>query len=225
MIGWHHRLEGHEFEQTWEIVKDREAWHAAAHMTEQQQDLSIWILGWNSSASLIVQGSMTQKRLKALVQGKRLILESRSRKFWLTKRLIHLVRIFLYPRVFWLIKVLEFTNSCSLEYCFTYFILKFTCCGENNSSVLLLRAFSLRQNNLNQRLCRERLITFGNVTNAEDCFQIRNKHKCLFILFQQKWGYCAVKKPSLNCDHCSVIFILKLIILVFEYLILKIKFM
>ena len=41
MVGWHHRLNGHEFEQTPEIVKDREAWHAAVHrvtesdMTEQ----------------------------------------------------------------------------------------------------------------------------------------------------------------------------------------------
>ena len=25
----------------WEVVKDKETWHAAAHMTEQQQDLSI----------------------------------------------------------------------------------------------------------------------------------------------------------------------------------------
>ena len=29
MVGWHHRLDGHEFEQ--EMVKDREAWHAAVH--------------------------------------------------------------------------------------------------------------------------------------------------------------------------------------------------
>ena len=27
MVGWHHRLHGHEFE----IVKDREAWRAAVH--------------------------------------------------------------------------------------------------------------------------------------------------------------------------------------------------
>ena len=27
--GWHHRLDGHEFEQLQELVKDREAWHAA----------------------------------------------------------------------------------------------------------------------------------------------------------------------------------------------------
>ena len=31
MAGWHHSLNGHEFEQTKEIVKDREAWRAAVH--------------------------------------------------------------------------------------------------------------------------------------------------------------------------------------------------
>ena len=29
MVGWHHRLDGHEFEQA--PVKDREAWHVAVH--------------------------------------------------------------------------------------------------------------------------------------------------------------------------------------------------
>ena len=29
MVGWHHQLSGHEFQQTLEIMKDREAWHAA----------------------------------------------------------------------------------------------------------------------------------------------------------------------------------------------------
>ena len=29
MVGWHHWLDGHEFEQTRKMVKDREAWHAA----------------------------------------------------------------------------------------------------------------------------------------------------------------------------------------------------
>ena len=45
MIGWHHRLSGHEFEQTLEIVKGREGWQAAVHgitkcwmwLTEQQK--------------------------------------------------------------------------------------------------------------------------------------------------------------------------------------------
>ena len=25
MVGWHHQLDGHEFEQVWELVMDREA--------------------------------------------------------------------------------------------------------------------------------------------------------------------------------------------------------
>ena len=28
MVRWHHQLYGHEDEQTLEVVKDREAWHA-----------------------------------------------------------------------------------------------------------------------------------------------------------------------------------------------------
>ena len=31
MVGWHHRLDGHESEQTPGDVKDREAWRAAVH--------------------------------------------------------------------------------------------------------------------------------------------------------------------------------------------------
>ena len=30
-IEWHHRLNGHEFEQTPKILKDKEAWNTAAH--------------------------------------------------------------------------------------------------------------------------------------------------------------------------------------------------
>ena len=29
MVGWHHQLDGHEFEQA--LVMDREAWRAAVH--------------------------------------------------------------------------------------------------------------------------------------------------------------------------------------------------
>ena len=42
MFEWHHRLNGHEFEQPlgdgegqdklWQIVKDRAAWHTAVHV-------------------------------------------------------------------------------------------------------------------------------------------------------------------------------------------------
>ena len=32
MVGWHHRLNGHEFEHLLrELVMDREAWHASVH--------------------------------------------------------------------------------------------------------------------------------------------------------------------------------------------------
>ena len=31
MVGWHHQLDGHEFEQTSGDMKDWEAWHAAVH--------------------------------------------------------------------------------------------------------------------------------------------------------------------------------------------------
>ena len=41
MVGWHHQLNGHEFEQAPGAGDDRKAWHAAVHevaeldMTEQ----------------------------------------------------------------------------------------------------------------------------------------------------------------------------------------------
>ena len=41
MVGWHHRLNGHEFEQLQKMVKDREAWRAAVHwVTKSQTRLS-----------------------------------------------------------------------------------------------------------------------------------------------------------------------------------------
>ena len=41
MVGWHHRLNGHEFEQIPGDVKDREAWRAAVcGVIESQTQLS-----------------------------------------------------------------------------------------------------------------------------------------------------------------------------------------
>ena len=31
MVGWHHRLNGHELSKLQELVMDREAWRAAIH--------------------------------------------------------------------------------------------------------------------------------------------------------------------------------------------------
>ena len=41
MVGWHHWLDGHEFEQA--LVMDKEAWHAAVcGVTKSQTQLSDW---------------------------------------------------------------------------------------------------------------------------------------------------------------------------------------
>ena len=34
MVGWHHRLDGHEFEY---LVMDRKAWHTAVHGVTKSQ--------------------------------------------------------------------------------------------------------------------------------------------------------------------------------------------
>ena len=41
MVGWHHLLDGHEFEQAQGVGIDREAWHAAVHgVTTSKKQLS-----------------------------------------------------------------------------------------------------------------------------------------------------------------------------------------
>ena len=43
MVGWHHRLDGHESEQALELAMDREAWHVAVHgVAKSQMRLSDW---------------------------------------------------------------------------------------------------------------------------------------------------------------------------------------
>ena len=39
MVGWHHQLNGQEFEQVPGVVKDREAWCAAVHRVTKSQTL------------------------------------------------------------------------------------------------------------------------------------------------------------------------------------------
>ena len=43
MVGWHHQLNGHEFEYLQELVMDREAWRAAVHWTAKCQT---WLSNW-----------------------------------------------------------------------------------------------------------------------------------------------------------------------------------
>ena len=37
MVGWHPRLDGHEFEQAWGAGDGQEAWHAAVHGITKSQ--------------------------------------------------------------------------------------------------------------------------------------------------------------------------------------------
>ena len=50
MVGWHHWLNGHEFEKLWEIEKDREAWHATIHGVPKSQT---WLSNWTTTTEEI----------------------------------------------------------------------------------------------------------------------------------------------------------------------------
>ena len=42
MVGWHHQLNGHEFEQVQELVMNREAWHAAVEKSGDTTEQLNW---------------------------------------------------------------------------------------------------------------------------------------------------------------------------------------
>ena len=80
IVGWHHRLSGHEFEQIPGIVKVREAWHVALHgVTKSWTWLSDWtttfvisffprnnclLISWLQSPSAVI---LEPKKIKSVL--------------------------------------------------------------------------------------------------------------------------------------------------------------
>ena len=55
MVGWHHRLNGHEFEQLQGMVKDREAWHATC-----RTHWSLWVTPLGSRCQTRLRNNNTE---------------------------------------------------------------------------------------------------------------------------------------------------------------------
>ena len=58
MVGWHHWLNGLEFEQAWGLVMDREAWHAAAHGVAKVRHDWVTELNWLKDSTYTDENQM-----------------------------------------------------------------------------------------------------------------------------------------------------------------------
>ena len=59
MVGWHHQLNGHELSKFWELLKLREAWHAAVHrVSKNRTQLS----NWTTTTKIVANFSIFQLR-------------------------------------------------------------------------------------------------------------------------------------------------------------------
>ena len=77
MVGWHHWLDKHEFDKLWEMVKDREAWHAAGHgVTKSWIQLSDWTTNWYTAHGIIGPSWMTVTQPVSLAVKKLLVVAS-----------------------------------------------------------------------------------------------------------------------------------------------------
>ena len=65
MVGWNHWFNGREFEQTWEIEKDRKAWCAAVHGVRKSQT---WLGGGTTTiVNINIRGERKRKRSRSVI--------------------------------------------------------------------------------------------------------------------------------------------------------------
>ena len=69
MVGWHHQLNGHNFEQTQEIMKGKEAWCAAVHGATKSWT---WLIN-NLQKSSVIRNAWSISRLKTITTTVKLI--------------------------------------------------------------------------------------------------------------------------------------------------------